>query len=53
MPDTTVQPIIFDLINKVVLQVGVDREADRRYAEIVAAQQSAVTTAQGAPKHDH
>jgi hypothetical protein len=49
-PGMTVQPVIFDLINNVVLQVGVDREADRRYAEILAAQQHVVTTAQGIPK---
>lgn len=44
------QPIIFDLVNKVVLQVGRDPEADRRYAELVSAQQQTLTTASGVPK---
>ena len=52
MPNVNVQPVVFDLINKVVHQVGIDRDADRRYAEIVAAQQHAVTAA-GAPKREH
>lgn len=46
------QPIIFDLVNKVVLQVGRDPDADRRYAELVAAQAQTVTSAQGVPKND-
>jgi hypothetical protein len=48
----TAQPFIFDLINGVVLQVGVDPEADRRYVELLEAQQNAVTTAEGVPRHD-
>jgi len=45
-------PVIFDLVNKVVLQVGRDPDADRRYAELSAAQSHVVTAAQGVQKHD-
>jgi hypothetical protein len=43
----TTQPIIFDLINQVVLHVGADPAADKQYAEIVAAQQQTATAASG------
>jgi hypothetical protein len=46
----TTQPIIVDLINNVVLHVGSDPVADKKYAEILAAQQSAVTTSGPPPK---
>jgi hypothetical protein len=50
----TTHPIIFDLINKVILHVGVDPAADRHYAEIVSAQQQTVTAASGfQPKRDN
>jgi hypothetical protein len=32
------QPIIFDHVNKVVIQVGTDAASAKRYAELVAAQ---------------
>lgn len=43
----TTQPIILDLVNKVVLHVGADPVADKRYAEIVAAQQQSAAVAHG------
>jgi len=33
-----VQPIIFDHVNKVVVQVGKDPTADKKFAELIAAQ---------------
>lgn len=48
----TTQPIIFDLIHGVVLHVGQDPEADKRYAELVAAQQAEATTAAGFAPRD-
>ena len=33
------QPIIFDHVNKVVVQVGSDEESTRRYQELIKAQQ--------------
>lgn len=47
---TSQQPIIFDLVNQVVLQVGRDPDADRRYAEMLAAQRQTVAAAAGVPK---
>lgn len=46
----TTPPIIVDLINKVILRVGEDTNAQEKYAEIVAAQQRSVTTAGGSTK---
>ena len=36
------QPIIFDHVNKVVIQVGTDPESAKKYADLVAAQRPPV-----------
>jgi hypothetical protein len=43
------QPIIFDHVNMVVVQVGTDPDSDRRYADLVAAQRP---SAEGDPGTD-
>lgn len=38
-------PIVVDLITKTILRVGQDPKAQEKYAQMVAAQREAVTTA--------
>jgi hypothetical protein len=38
------RPIIFDFINKIVVHVGSDSDADKRYQEFIAQQQRQTAT---------